>query len=100
MSSTFFKKVAIAGLSFGLIVSPLAMANFSIKANQDLTVDDEPIKAQSQRTSGQAEYSPHDLMYDVGDRPNVIKAESTGFTAQSDYKPKDLIRNGGSRNTQ
>lgn len=43
------------------------MAHMPIKANQDFTVDDQPIQAQSHHTSGQAEFSPPDLMYDKGD---------------------------------
>ncbi|CAN0548030.1 unnamed protein product [Ectocarpus sp. 12 AP-2014] len=97
MSNMFFKKVAVVGLSFGLLASPLAFANFSIKANQDLTVNDEPIQAQSQHTTSQADFSPADLMYDEGDFPKVIKADSTRTSAQPNVQPKDLQRDNALR---
>ena len=98
MFNVFVKKAAVVGLSFGLLASPLAFAHMSIEANQDLTVNDEPIHAQSHRTSGQAEFSPSDLMYDEGDRPNVIKAESHRSSAQAEYTAKDLTHDVGDGN--
>lgn len=92
------KKTAIFGLSLGLLASPLAFAHMSIKANQDFTIDDEPIQAQSQRTTDQADFSPDDLMYDVGDRPAVIRAESTRTSPRAEFSPRDLMPNGGKIN--
>ncbi|MGP9765247.1 hypothetical protein ACT3UM_05920 [Halomonas sp. AOP13-D3-9] len=98
MFNVFVKKAAVVGLSFGLLASPLAFAHISIDANQDFTVDDEPIKAQSHHTSGQADFSPSDLMYDEGDHPNVIKAESHRTSVQADYTAKDLTQDVGDGN--
>ncbi|CAM0554549.1 hypothetical protein E0L35_03655 [Halomonas sp. ATBC28] len=98
MFNDFVKKAAVVGLSFGLLASPLAFAHMSIEANQDLTVDDEPIQAQSHHTSGQAKFSPSDLMYDEGDRPRVIKAESHHTSAQAEYTAKDLTQDVGDGN--
>ncbi|MBT2774057.1 hypothetical protein J7J47_17680 [Halomonas sp. ISL-60] len=98
MFNAFVKKAAVVGLSFGLLASPLAFAHISIDANQDFTVDDEPIQAQSHHTSGQADFSPSDLMYDEGDRPNVIKAESHRTSAQAEYTAKDLTHDEGDGN--
>nr|WP_290825382.1 hypothetical protein [Halomonas sp.] len=105
MSNVFLKKVAIAGFSFGLVVSPLAFANTasthaSIKANQDLSVDDEPMQAQSPRSTAQAEYTLEDLMYDEGDRLMVAKPTSASSGAQASYQPQDLIRDSRVRNVQ
>jgi hypothetical protein len=106
MSNTFLKKVAIAGFSFGLVVSPLAFSatHSSIKANQDLSVDDQPIQAQSQRTSAPAEYTLADLMYDEGDKLMVTKPDSSKASAQSNdaanYAPKDVIRDSRNRNVR
>ncbi|MGE6606223.1 hypothetical protein ACQKE4_06830 [Halomonas sp. NPDC076908] len=100
MTNVFLKKVAVAGLSFGLLASPLAFANFSIKANQDLTVNDEPIQADSQRTTAQAEFNPAELMYDEGDFPKVIEAESTRTSDHISYQPKDLQRDNNFRNVR
>lgn len=96
MFNALVKKVAVASLSVGLLASPLAFAHMSIEANQDITAGGEPIQAQSQRTTGQADFSPSDLMYDEGDRPMVLKAESASSHAQATYEPKDLIRENGS----
>ncbi|EHJ94347.1 hypothetical protein [Vreelandella boliviensis] len=98
MFNVFVKKAAVVGLSFGLLASPLAFANFSIKANQGLTVDDEPMQVQSQRTTEQADFSPSDLMYDEGDRPKVIKAESHRTSTQAEYTAKDLTQDEGDGN--
>ncbi len=98
MFNAFVKKTAILGLSLGLLASPLAFANISIEANQDLTVDDEPIQAQSHRTNDQADFSPSDLMYDEGDRPNVIKSESSRTSVQAEYTAKDLTHDVGDGN--
>ncbi|MBL1270425.1 MAG: hypothetical protein COA87_022320 [Halomonas sp.] len=98
MFNVFVKKAAVVGLSFGLLASPLAMAHMSIEANQDFTVDDQPIQAQSHRTSGQAEFSPSDLMYNEGERPLVIKAESHRTSAQAEYTAKDLTHDEGDGN--
>lgn len=102
MSNTFLKKVAIAGFSFGLVVSPLAFAtnHSSIKANQDLSVDDQPIQAQSQRTTAQADYTLADLMYDHGDRVMVTKPDSSKASTQASYQPKDVIRDSRNRNVR
>ncbi len=70
----------------------------SIEANQDLTVNDEPIQAQSDRTSVQAEFSPSDLKYDVGERPDVIKSESHDASAQAVYTAKELTLDEGDGN--
>ncbi|MDQ7730551.1 hypothetical protein [Halomonas sp. SpR8] len=96
MFNEFVKKAAVVGLSFGLLASPLAFAHMSIEANQDITANDEPIHAQSHRSTDQTDFSPSDLMYDEGDRPMVVKAESTSTNAQATYTPKDLIRENGS----
>mgnify|MGYP000336132086 CR=1 FL=1 len=98
MSNVSLKKLAVAGLSLGLLVSPLAFSNTAFRANQDLTVNDWPIQAQSQRTTALADFSPADLMYDEGDLPKVIKAESTRTSTQPSYQPKDLQRDSDSRN--
>lgn len=101
MSNLFLKKVAVAGLAFGLLASPLAFANFSIKANQDLTVNDEPIQAQSQRTTDRADFSPGELKYDEGDYPKVIESESTRNSDHHvSFKPKDLQRDSVFRNVR
>lgn len=100
MSNVFLKKVAVVGLSFGLLASPLAFANFSIKANQDLTVNDEPIQADSQRTTAKADFSPAELMYKEGDFPKVIEAESTRTSEHISYQPKDLQRDNSFRNVR
>lgn len=100
MFNTIVKKVAVVGVSFGLLASPMAFAHMSIDANQDISVNDEPIQAQSHRTSAPVDVSPSDLMYDVGERPMVIKAESTHSGTRVAYKPKDLIRDGGTRSDQ
>ncbi|EHA17054.1 hypothetical protein [Halomonas sp. HAL1] len=98
MFNVLVKKSAVVGLAFGLLASPVAFANFSIKANQDLSVNDEPIQAQSQHTHEQADFTPSDLMYDVGDRPNVIKAESQRTSVQAEYTAKDLTHDVGDGN--
>ncbi|CAO1669867.1 DUF4148 domain-containing protein [Halomonas sp. NYA30] len=98
MFNVLVKKSAVVGLAFGLLASPVAFANFSIKANQDLSVNDEPIQAQSQRTHDQADFTPSDLMYDEGDRPNVIKAESHRTSVQAEYTAKDLTHDVGDGN--
>ncbi|KKO04297.1 hypothetical protein LCGC14_0086550 [marine sediment metagenome] len=100
MINILLKKVAVAALSFGLLASPLAFANLSIKANQDLTVNDEPIQAQSQRSSDQAVFSPDELKYDEGDFPKVIEAESTRTSDHISYQPKDLQRDNIFRNVR
>ncbi|MCA8864291.1 MULTISPECIES: hypothetical protein [unclassified Halomonas] len=98
MFNVFVKKAAVVGLSLGLLASPLAFAHISIEANQDLSVNDEPIKAQSHRTNDQADFSPSDLMYDEGERPNVIKAESHRTSTQADFTAKDLTQDEGDGN--
>lgn len=95
MLNIFVKKVALVGISLTLLASPFAFANFSIKANQDRAVDIEPIQAQSELTVAQADFSPSDLMYDVGDRPAVIKAESTSASVDVDFTAKDLTHDEG-----
>ena len=98
MFSVFVKKAAVVGLSLGLLASPLAFAHISIEANKDLTVDDEPIQAQSQRTNDQVDFSPSDLMYDEGDYPDVIKAESQRTSTQAAFTAKELTRDEGDGN--
>ena len=98
MFSVFVKKSAVVGLSLGLLASPLAFAHISIEANKDLTVDDEPIQAQSQRTNDQVDFSPSDLMYDEGDYPDVIKAESQRTSTQAAFTAKELTRDEGDGN--
>jgi len=98
MFNDFVKKTALIGLSFGLLASPFAFANISIEANQDFTVDDEPIKAQSQRTSHQAAFSPADLMYNNSDRFNIIKAKSSRDSDKAHYTAKDLTHDEGDGN--
>lgn len=98
MFNDFVKKTALIGLSFGLLASPFAFANTSIEANQDLTVDDEPIQAQSQNTSHQADFSPADLMYSDGERFNVIKAKSSRDSEKAHYTAKDLTHDEGDGN--
>lgn len=98
MSNVSLKKLAVAGLSLGLLVSPLAFSNTAFRANQDLTVNDWPIQAQSQRTTAVADFSPSDLMYDEGDLPKVIKADSTRTSAQPSFQPKELQKDNGYRN--
>jgi hypothetical protein len=98
MFNVVTKKSAVLGLALGLLASPLAFANYSIQANQDLTIDDEPIQAQSQRTTDQADFNPSDLMYDEGDRPNVIEAESNRTNIEAAYTAKDLTHDEGDGN--
>ncbi len=98
MFNVLVKKTAVVSIAFGLMASPLAFANISIKANQGLTVDDEPIQAQSQRTTDQADFSPSDLMYDEGDRPNVINAESNRTSVEVEYTAQDLTHDVGDGN--
>jgi hypothetical protein len=92
------KKAAVLGLAFGLLSSPLAFAHISIEANQDLAVDKEPIQAQSQRFSDQAGFSPSDLMYDEGDRPDIIKSDSNRTEVQAEYTAKELTHDEGDGN--
>lgn len=98
MFNVVAKKAAVLGLAFGLLSSPLAFAHISIEANQDLAVDREPIQAQSQRSSDQADFSPSDLMYDEGDRPDIIKSESNRTEVQAEYTAKDLTHDEGDGN--
>ena len=98
MLNVFVKKAAVVGLSLGLLASPLAFAHISIDANKDLTIDDEPIQAQSQRTNDRADFSPSDLMYDEGDYPKVIQAESHRTSTPADFTAKELTHDEGDGN--
>ena len=98
MFNVVAKKAAVLGLALGVLSSPLAFAHISIEANQDLAVDKEPIQAQSQRTSGQADFSPSDLMYDEGDRPDITKSDSNRTEVQVEYTAKDLTHDEGDGN--
>lgn len=97
------KKVAIVGISFGLIASPLAMAQPSIELNQDRSVGSDVIdKPQSHWPSNDAQASPGDLNRDEGDSldfsPSSSAAdngEQASKRAKEGYSTRDLNRDEG-----
>lgn len=95
------KKVAILGISFGLIASPLAMANSSIELNKDRSagqgVIDQP---QSQAMPSSVKASSRDLTHDVGDSLDYTASSSAPDADEStssgaNISPEDLTQDVG-----
>ncbi len=91
------KTVAILGISFGLIASPLAIANSSIELNKDRSVIDRP---QSQSMPSRDQASSRDLTHDAGDSlvysasssaPEADESTSSG----ANISPQDLTEDVG-----
>lgn len=94
-------KVAIVGIAFGLIASPLAMAQSSIELNQDRSAGQDVIdKPQSQLSMRDVSISSEDLTYDVGDGLDYSPSSRASNAEQKAHNnvtisPKDLTRDEG-----
>lgn len=92
------KKIAVLGVAFGLVASPLAMAQqSSIELNGDSSAD-EVNKPQSESTSNSERYqvSPDDLTHDEGDS---LDYSASGSPSDKDEganpSPEDLTHDVG-----
>ncbi|MGO2240676.1 MAG: hypothetical protein ACTH5D_02840 [Halomonas sp.] len=93
-------KVAIIGISFGLIASPLAMAHPSIELNKDRAVGQDVIDKPQSQMSDDAQVSPRDLTRDDGDSLDFSPSSSAADSGKSarrgnQYSPQDLNRDEG-----
>jgi hypothetical protein len=95
------KTVAILGISFGLIASPLAIANSSIELNKDRSAGQGVIdRPQSQSMPSRVQASSRDLTHDAGDSlvysasssaPEADESTSSG----ANISPQDLTEDVG-----
>jgi|TARA_R110002049_G_scaffold306573_1_gene505223 hypothetical protein len=95
------KKAAIVATAFGLVASPLAMANSSIELNKDRSagqgVIDQP---ESHKTSGEANISANDLTRDEGDSLDFSPSSSGSDGVETkdrgaNIDPEELTRDEG-----
>ncbi|MGO2391490.1 MAG: hypothetical protein ACTH69_05305 [Halomonas sp.] len=94
------KKVAIVGISFGLVASPLAMAHPSIELNKDRAVGQDVIDKPQSQMSDDSQVSPRDLTRDDGDSLDFSPSSSASDSGKSarrgtQYSPQDLTRDVG-----
>lgn len=94
------KKVAIVGISFGLVASPLAMAHPSIELNKDRAVGHDVIDKPQSQMSDDSQVSPRDLTRDDGDSLDFSPSSSAADSGKSarrgtQYSPQDLTRDVG-----
>lgn len=95
------KKSAIAAIAFGLIASPLAMANSSIELNKDRSAGQSVIvKPESHATSNAANVSANDLNRDENDSLDFSPSSSSSDAGERKHRganisPDDLTRDEG-----
>ena len=97
------QKLAIVGIAFGLVASPLAMAQSSIELNQDRTAGQGVIdKPESRAASKPSHVSAGNLNRDESDSLDFSPSSSLPSTAekgstsrQEGYTPGELNRDEG-----
>ncbi|MEL7895347.1 hypothetical protein [Vreelandella neptunia] len=97
------QKLAIVGIAFCLVASPLAMAQSSIELNQDRTAGQDVIdKPESHAASKPSHVSASDLNHDEGDSldfspssSRFSSAEKGATSRREGYTPGELNRDEG-----
>ncbi|MBT2774056.1 hypothetical protein J7J47_17675 [Halomonas sp. ISL-60] len=95
------KKGAIVAIAFGLIASPLAMANSSIELNKDRSAGQNVIdKPTSHTTSNADNASAHQLNRDESDSLDFSPSSSSSDIGERKHRsdnirPEDLTRDEG-----
>jgi hypothetical protein len=84
------KKIAIVGIAFGLIASPMVMAQSSIELNKDRSAGQNIIdKPESQATSDAASISADDLTRDEGDSLDFSPTSSASHAESGERTHRD-----------
>ncbi|CAO1669868.1 hypothetical protein [Halomonas sp. HAL1] len=97
------KKAAVAGISFGLIASPLAMAHSSIELNKDRSAGQDVIDKPRTSSGNTRQPATRDLTRDDGDSLDFSPSsrasdapESNGSNPRgANISPEDLTREEG-----
>nr|WP_295712966.1 hypothetical protein [uncultured Halomonas sp.] len=94
------KKVAILGISFGLIASPLAMAHSSIELNKDRSAGQGVIDKPQSSSEGTQQPATRDLTRDDGDSLDFSPSSSASDSGEranrgANISPEDLTRDEG-----
>lgn len=94
------KKLAIVGISFGLIASPLAMAHSSIELNKDRSAGQGIIDKPHSSSEGTQQPATRDLTRDDGDSLDFSPSSSASDTEErtnrgANIRPEDLTRDEG-----
>ena len=99
MSKEFLKKAGILGVSFGLMASPMAFAqtdeNTSIDENKGITVDEQPVEAQSTGSASSSDNMTQDLTHDEGDGVSDMEPQSSGHSGDAEYDTDELVEENG-----
>ena len=94
------KKIAVAGISFGLIASPLAMAHSSIELNKDRSAGQGVIDKPQTSSEGTRQPTTRDLNRDDGDSLDFSPSSSASDYGErknrgANISPEDLTREEG-----
>lgn len=101
LSKEMGKKLAVVATAFGLLASPLAMANSSIELNKDRSAGQNVIdKPTSHKPSNAANASANDLNRDESDSLDFSPSSSASNAGARNHRgenirPEDLTRDEG-----
>ncbi|WP_404344303.1 hypothetical protein LG331_17215 [Vreelandella aquamarina] len=85
MSKELLKKAGILGVTFGLVASPLAMAQEPADPADNISPDEQPVESQSSDSTMSSDHDTQDLTHDEGDNASDMEPNSMSDDSDATY---------------
>ncbi|MFP3340905.1 hypothetical protein R0J87_00165 [Halomonas sp. SIMBA_159] len=94
MSKELLKKAGILGVTFGLVASPLAMAQEPADPADNISPDEQPVESQSSDSTMSSDHDTQNLTHDEGDNasdmePNSMSDDSDATFDSTEELPEE-----------